>query len=73
MTDYGKYDETAIARNITESYSLTPGDRATALRQMVYNSCAEVRRLMDELRVGNHLTATLTDRCRELETKGGKP
>ena len=67
MNDYGRFSEEAIARNITESYSLTPGDRATALRQMVYNSCAEVRRLMDE---NAKLRDDLAEQWREKE---GKP
>ena len=67
MNDYGRFSEEAIARKITEAYSLTPGDRATALRQMVYNSCAEVRRLMD------HNAKLRIDLAEQWREKEGKP
>jgi len=63
----------SIDRLIIAHCGLPYYDEVVALRNDLRDAAKEVRRLMDELRVGNHLTATLTDRCRELETKGGKP
>ena len=37
------------------------------VKELAPRAVAELRELRDELRIGNSLTAKLTDKCRELE------